>query len=484
MKNLRKVAASMLLASAALCACTSGQDPTVVTVEGGKVQGVETEKAGVYVYKGIPYAAAPVGDLRWKEPQPVTPWKGVKVADTYGPGSYQAPHTSSNPWTSEFYMNDPEFSEDCLYLNVWTSAPGQTDRKLPVAMWIHGGAYTGGWGYEIEFDGKEWAGKDVILVTINYRLGVFGFMAHPLLSEESAHGVSGNYGLLDQIAALKWVYNNIEQFGGDPENITIFGQSAGAGSVKNLVSSPLTGTMIKKAIIQSGGGVSEPRPVPADQASRPSAYQTAQASSQKIMDWAGYDTLEKMRAASTEEIFGVAARYAEATGDRATRLVTSPLVDGYVTVESFDDAARAGRIKDIPYMIGYTRDDMGSSINGGIDRFCKLRTDAGKPVYAYQFARPLPDDEAGSHDMKGAFHSSELWFMFNSIANSNRPYIPADYQLAERMVSHWTSFAKTGNPGNGWSAWSSEAPDYMVFQIDEDGNEASAMGQPVASPQK
>ena len=237
-------------ALAFLAGCSPAEAP-VLNVEGGQIQGVASSVKGVYIYKGVPFAAPPVGDLRWKEPQPVVPWEGVRQADTFGPGAWQAPHDSSNPWTSEFYWEDPEFSEDCLYLNVWTPAPGKAGAKLPVAMWIHGGAYTGGWGYEPEFDGKVWAQKGVVLVTINYRLGIFGFLNHPLLAEESPHGVSGNYGILDQIAALKWIHENIAAFGGDPENITILGQSAGAGSVKTLVTSPLTGDLIKKAIIQS-----------------------------------------------------------------------------------------------------------------------------------------------------------------------------------------------------------------------------------------
>ena len=173
----------------ALTACS--QDKTIVRVEGGKVKGVETTLEGVYVYKGIPYAAAPVGELRWKAPQPVTPWKGVKLADTFGAPSLQEKHQPGG-YTSEFFFEgDPEFSEDCLYLNVWTKAPGEKDRKLPVALWIHGGAYTAGWGWEPEMDGKVWASKDVVLVTFNYRLGVFGFLAHPFLSEENEHHVSG-----------------------------------------------------------------------------------------------------------------------------------------------------------------------------------------------------------------------------------------------------------------------------------------------------
>ena len=475
---MRKSLLAIAVLAAALTGCKT-KNP-VLTVEGGQIQGVETTIKGVYVYKGIPFAAPPVGDLRWKEPQPVVPWEGVKVADTFSAGAVQSPHDSSNPWTSEFYMNDPEFSEDCLYLNVWTPAPGQTDKKLPVAMWIHGGGYTGGWSWEPEFDGKSWADKGVVMVTINYRLGIFGFLTHPLLAAESPHGVSGNYGILDQIAALKWIANNIEQFGGDPDNITILGQSAGAGSVKTLCESPLTGNLIKKAIIQSGGGISEPRPATGAQQPPQGFNMPAAPTVQEIFEWAGYDTLEKMRAASTEDIFTLASRYSQATGRRAN-ISTRPNIDNYVSTKSFDAATFDGTIKNIPYMIGYTRDDMGNgSPKDAIDLFCVQRNKLGTPVYAYQFARPLPDDEAGSHDMKGAFHSSELWFMFNSLEHCDRPFTPADYALAERIITHWTNFAKTGDPGNGWKAFTLSAPEYMVFKVsDDEKKDASAMGQPV-----
>ncbi len=173
----------------------------------------------------------------------------------------QAAHQEGEFYQKEFFdEGDAPYSEDCLFLNVWTPAPGKKNKKLPVAMWIHGGAYTGGWGFEKEMDGEAWAERDVILVTINYRLGIFGFLSHPELSAESPHGVSGNYGILDQIAALTWIKNNIAQFGGDPENIMIFGQSAGAMSVQTLVTSPLAIPMISKAVIMSGGGITE-RPV-------------------------------------------------------------------------------------------------------------------------------------------------------------------------------------------------------------------------------
>ena len=341
--------------TALVAACSFPASNPVLTVEGGQIQGVPTETKGVTVYKGIPYAAAPTGENRWKEPQAVTPWEGVKIADHFSAASVQNKHDDTNSYTSEFFFEpDPEFSEDCLYLNVWTKAPGKTDAKLPVAMWIHGGAYTGGWGFEREMDGEAWAERGVILVTINYRLGIFGFLTHPFLSEESAHGVSGNYGILDQIAALKWISNNIEQFGGDPDNITIFGQSAGAGSVMNLVTSPLTGDLIKKAIIMSGGGVSQSQsPVAGMSAGTAVLEENAKA----LFDWAGYDTLEKMREASTESVFKLSSEYAKANG-RPLRISSSPVVDNYVTSESFSSAAIGGRIKDIPYMMGFVMDDM------------------------------------------------------------------------------------------------------------------------------
>ena len=457
-----------LFSALALIGCAE-KNP-VLSIEGGQIQGVKDGE--VYSYLGIPYAAAPVGDLRWKEPQSVTPWSGVKVADHFGPAAPQAPHTPGKAYTSEFFFDgDPEFSEDCLYLNVWTKAPGKTSKKLPVAMWIHGGGFTGGWGFEPEMDGKEWAKKDVVLVTINYRLGVFGFMAHPLLSAESGHNSSGNFGILDQVAALNWVHDNIAQFGGDPDNITIFGQSAGAGSVRTLVTSPLTGNLIKKAIIQSGGGVSEaPALVDTDP-------QAAGDATKAVFDWAGMDTLEKMRAASTDEVFNLADKYLKETGNRV-RLSSSPFVDGYVMKETFEDATIGGRIKDIPYMIGYTMNDI-PFLGVGIDSFCEYREKAGKPAYAYEFARPLPDDEKGSHALKGAFHSSELWYTFKSLGNSDRPFGEQDYVLADKMLDCWTSFVKTGKPGNGWEAYTKANPKYMVFRFDASGNEASAMGDTV-----
>lgn len=348
----------LLLGVLAAFACTSEPANPVLTIEGGQVQGVIVDKPGVYAYKGIPYAAPPIGELRWKAPQPVVPWDGVKIADSFGHPGYQAVHYPGGYATEWGYGDESPYSEDCLYLNVWTKSPGKTEEKLPVALWIHGGGYREGWGSEPEFDGKEWAAKDVVLVSINYRLGVFGFLAHPELSAESPQGVSGNYGILDQIEALNWIQKNIEQFGGDPDNVTIFGQSAGGGSVKTLCESPLARGKFHKAIIMSAGGIaisSASAPV-----GRPTMnLETAQAQTKAIFDWGGLTDLEKMRAASTETVYALPTIYNNVNDTRAY-MPLSPVIDGYVCLKSFDDAAKDGSLADVPYMMGYTLNDMGS----------------------------------------------------------------------------------------------------------------------------
>lgn len=449
-----------------ISACNVEKNP-VLKIEGGEIQGISVETKGVYAYKGIPYAAAPVGENRWREPQPVIPWSGVKIADTFGAPAFQAKHSPDSFYGKEFFWEgDPEFSEDCLFLNVWTPAPGKTDKKLPVAMWIHGGAFTGGWGTEPEMDGEAWAERDVILVTINYRLGIFGFLAHPELSAESANKVSGNYGIFDQLAAIKWIKNNIAQFGGDPDNIMIFGQSAGAMSVQSLVSSPLAKDLISKAVIESGGGISN-RPVMGG-----GALADAELKGKALMDFGGYDSLFKMRAASYEDLMALNSKYVTETKQRVG---FSPLMDNYLSTSDFSSAAKAGTIANVPYMIGSTMDDMGMLASGN-DAFCLLRQQQGGKAYAYQFARPLPGDSAG------AFHSSELWYVFHTLGRSWRPFTEADDALSIEMVNAWTNFAIYNDPnGKGktiWTPYTTETPQFMIFKLNEEETEpASAMGQ-------
>ena len=440
-------------------AWSQGKGP-VISIEGGNIQGIETATAGVFVYKGIPYAAPPTGDLRWREPEPVIPWMGVRLTDRFGMQSVQNDRVPGQFYQKEFYwMGDGVRSEDCLFLNVWSPAPGEADKKLPVAMWIHGGAYMSGSGGEIQMDGEAWAKRGVILVTINYRLGIFGFLAHPLLSQESPNKVSGNYGIFDQLYALKWIKNNISQFGGDPDNITVFGQSAGAGSVQALVASPLTKGMIRKAIIQSGGGISGLSEVMPD----PTDLESVEKKWKEIMDKAGLTTISRLRSMSYADLMNALAANSSMNQEKRLPVRLTPIKDGYISPKTFAEAVRSGEVADIPYMIGYTKNDIGN-MKEGIEQFCLIREKTSKnPVYAYVFTRALPGDDSG------AFHSSELWFMFNTLGRSWRPFTKADFTLSEEMVDCWTNFARDGNPNgksdHGWKPFTKATPNFMTFDI-------------------
>ena len=487
---MKKTFLSLLLM---LTASAYAAENPVLTIEGGQVQGVlADDHPDVYVYRGIPYAAPPIKENRWKEPQPIVPWKGVKICDTFGHPSYQAIQYPGGYFTEWGYGKEAPYSEDCLYLNVWTKAPGMSAKKLPVALWIHGGGYREGWGSEPEFDGQEWGAKDVVLVSINYRLGVFGFLTHPALSEESPHKVSGNYGILDQIEALKWIKKNIAQFGGDPNNVTIFGQSAGGGSVRTLCESPLARGLFHKAVIMSAQGLSIPNPNGGGMMGgrySGGSIEDAAANAKKVFDWAGLTDLQKMRQTSTENVFALSNLYGQVTGDRI-RLPFMPLIDGYVSIKSFDDATREGTLADVPYMIGFTLNDMGN-MAPNIAEFCKVRQSKGGKAWAYQFARPLPDD--GSHPevtqrLRGAFHSSDLWFVFKSLKHCWRPWTKGDWDLSEKMLTAWTNFVKYSDPngknGGTWMPCTEKNPKFMVFKLNEKDVEASVFGEPEKAPQQ
>jgi len=468
---MKKISFRTLLCLSMVLSLTSWSQKNsnlVLSIQGGQIKGVETPTKGVVVYKGIPFAAPPVGKLRWREPQPVVPWKGVKIANAYGAAAMQITWDPQSFYGREWRASGSvPFNEDCLYLNIWTPAAGDKNKKLPVAMWIHGGGYREGFAFEPEMDGGEdWASRGVILVSVTYRLGVIGFFSHPLLSAESPHGVSGNYGLMDQAAAMKWIYDNIEQFGGDPNNITIFGQSAGAGSVQSLCASPISKNMVSKAISMSGGGLSNARPgIPLD---------TAQAANKKFMDYFGKTTLDDMRTLSFDELIQMSQKYLDAT---KTRIGWSPVIDNYFLKKTFTDAATAKEISDIPYMIGFTANDLGD-MTKPVSDFCALRsTQSSKPAYAYLFQRQLPGDSSG------AFHSSDLWYIFHSMKHSWRPFTEGDKALSNQMVDYWTNLAKYGNPngksGDVWKPYTSQSPKFMV--LDADNNKAQLTMTP--SPQ-
>ena len=478
---MKRTVFSLLAGIALLAGCTTAQDSPVLTIDGGQVQGIQGELPGVTIFKGIPYAAPPIGDLRWKEPQPVVPWEGVKVCDTFGHPGFQVTHYPGGYTTEWGYGDEPAYSEDCLYLNVYTKAPGATDKKLPVALWIHGGGLREGWGFEPEFDGEEWAAKDVVLVTFNYRLGMFGFMSHPDLIAENEHGSSGNYGIMDQVQALKWIQANIAQFGGDPDNVTIFGQSGGGRSVRTLSESPIARGLFHKAVIMSAQGFAMPMPaipgMPAMPAMQPQTLEQQAAHYKEIMDWAGLDTIEKMRACSTEEIFSLVNIYNRVNGVRGGMGMFAPVIDGYVCKQDFDTAAKEGNLADVPYMIGFTLNDAGN-MAPGIAAFCLDRKEKGDPAFAYQFARPLPDDGSHPEDyLKGAFHSSDLWFIFKSLKHCWRPWTQGDWDLSEKMLTAWTNFAKYSDPQGDWKVCEGE-DQFMVFCLDENDAEASFFGTP------
>lgn len=424
----------------------------VVETKQGKVSGVIKE--GYTVFKGIPYAKAPVGELRWRAPQEPDAWDGVYEADHF---SCKAMQDGGNGefYGKEFYA-DPAYhavcNEDCLYLNIWVPEDCG-EKNLPVAFWIHGGAFMGGYGSEMEFDGEAYTKRGVILVTINYRLNLYGFLAHPWLNEENERGISGNYGILDQIAALKWVYENIGAFGGDRENITVFGQSAGAMSVQTLVSSELTGNMAAKAILQSGGsyltGLHRDMPI-----------KEAMSYGERFVELAGAKNLAQLRAMSTDDLKKPLGQLMGEMMASGKGLVFIPNIDGYVLKQGYYDTIDEKKIKNIPYLLGSTKNDimvtkeeiesgkMGSLYRGCIAFSHKMEELQGNPSYIYYFTRQLPGDG------EGAFHSAELWYMFGTLDRCWRPMTEADRALSERMLAYWTNFMKSGDPnGVGLPEW-------------------------------
>ena len=471
----------------AFCCLALAQKLPVLKIEGGEVQGVATAKRGVVVYKGIPYAAPPIGENRWKAPQPVIPWEGVMVADRFGHPPFQAAHYPGGYTTEWGYGDEAPYSEDCLYLNVWTKASGHPEKKLPVALWIFGGGLREGWGSEPEFDGQEWAAKDVVLVSFNYRVGPFGFFAHPELSAEAGDKATGNFGTLDQIEAMRWVRKNISQFGGDPDNVMIFGQSAGSRSVKFLCASPLTKGLFNKAVIMSGSGLVIPGKQPAQMGGFRMPQQSqltlgeAEKQIKEVTDWANLKTLRQLRSASTETIFALGTLYRQVTGKNSplTAMPISPYIDGYVLPESFDDAAIDGSLANVPYLIGFTLNDAGNMAPQIAD-FCLNREEKGGKAWAYQFARPLPTD-GRDNVLRGAFHSSDLWFVFKSLKNCWRPWTQGDWDLSEVMLTAWANFAKYGNPngkdGGKWNPYSSQERNFMIFRLDENDREDSGLGE-------
>jgi para-nitrobenzyl esterase len=461
-----------------------------VSVTGGEVQGVVA--GGIASFKGIPFAAAPVGDNRWKAPRPVEPWSGVKKADAMGPACMQ------DPGMAQMVGAPLDVSEDCLYLNVWTPAKAAGD-KLPVMVWIYGGAFAGGatnWPF---YDGTRLAEKGVVLVSVAYRVGPFGFLAHPGLSKESGKG-SGNYGLQDQIAGLKWVRDNIAKFGGDAGRVTLFGESAGGIAVSMLAASPQAKRLFHRAISESGGSFA-PAQTESEAGQNVPTLKVAEASGQKFLAGLGANDVKAARALPAEKIQG------------ALKGIGGfwPVLDGHVIVGDQYELYQAGKFNDTPVLIGTNSDEgnmftppavkpaeLERAIREGYGEkadvilaanphgtdaqartasknvfrdsvfawptwaWANLQSQKAKnKAYVYYFDHRTPMSP------EGANHAAEITFVFRNLANPMAQPTQEEIALSELMSSYWVNFAKSGDPNGAglpqWPAFSHAAPKVMHF---------------------
>ncbi len=447
----------------ALGACNAAQSPgevaaaEVVTTAGTVAGSLED---GVIGWKGIPFAAPPVGDLRWRAPQPAAHWDGVRAATEYGHDCMQVPFPSDAA-----PLGTPP-AEDCLYANVWK--PEGAKAKLPVIFWIYGGGFVNGGSSPPTYSGAELAKQGVMVVSANYRLGRFGTFAHPqLTAEDPDKGLLGNYGYLDQIAALKWVQDNIAAFGGDPDNVTIVGESAGGMSVHALVTSPLAKGLFAKAVIMSGG----------DGQGMPGAPQSL-ADVEKIgVDFAAAkgiaaddpDALAKLRAMSAAEVTDGLNLAAMAPRPGQARTFASPFADGTIAVDA-GKAYAGGDFARVPIMIGATSDDIGGKTGqmiGGARSLAGTIAAQDVPVYEYRFSYVAESLDPGN----GAQHASDIPFFFDTQAAKYGPATTArDNAMGEAISTYLVNFAKTGDPNGGdlpdWPQYSRTDDELMVFGPD------------------
>jgi para-nitrobenzyl esterase len=502
--HLSRLLPTTLLAFSLLASAACASDSLTVATKKGKVEGALTSDGQVRAFKGIPYAAPPVGDLRWQPPQPAAKWKGTRAATSFGSRCVQ---TESY---SDMVFHDPGPSEDCLTLNVWAPANAQPG-TLPVMVWIYGGGFTSGSTSEGRQNGEFLAHRNVIVVSMNYRLGIFGFFAHPALTAESPHHASGNYGLMDQAAAISWVKQNIRNFGGDPSNITIFGESAGSFSVSSLMASPLSRGLISKAIGESGGafysdGLGYPARTKAeidDSTFAQTAFRTS--------------NLADLRKLSPEDL--VKAVTAETT-PRPPRF--GPDVDGYFLPESVPALYAAGKQAHIPTLGGWNADEARAAVTmaptqptvtsftaqaaadygsraqdflavypattdaeavrsaGDLasDRFIVYSTWAwleaqiktgNAPVYRYRFDLGSPGDTHHPEAI-GAFHSDDIEYVFGTLdSRDGATWRREDRQLSDHIGQYWTNFARTGDPNAGnLPKWPTYAPtdNWQVMHLD------------------
>ncbi len=464
---------------------------TVKTAE-GKVHGKTINDGKVKAFLGLPYAAPPVGDLRWKAPQPPLPWKGERDATKFGA------HCAQVHMWDDITFEDSGPSEDCLFLNVYAPADAKAKSKLPVMFWIHGGGYAAGASSEPRHHGDFLPLKGVVLVTINYRLGVFGFLATADLAKE-ANGAAGNYGMLDMVAALQWVKANIANFGGDPGNVTIFGESAGSLAVSTLIASPAARGLFHKAIGESGAAFADTPP-----------SGSLEAAEKKDGEWVaslGVKSIEELRAWPTEKILEAAK------GQWFSGI--PPYIDGRVLTEPVETTYAAGRQAHVPLLAGWNRDEnaalafgmtadkwkayadkhlheraaeflklypgetdeqaVRSATDYGSDSFIAFgtwkwieadRKTGDSPVYRYHFE--LPALPSKYHPGTFAFHSDDIEYVFGTLdTRAGAAWRPEDRKLSEEMMSYWTNFAKTGDPnGPGLPLWPKYGKDDEIIHLD------------------
>lgn len=455
------------------------KDPTV-EIESGLVRGTINSESGIVAFKGIPYAAPPTEDLRWREPQPPVAWEGVRDASEFCSSCMQnklLTHVPNGPWSEEFMVQN-DVSEDCLFLNIWTPAKSAKN-KLPVFVYIHGGAFREGSGAIDVYDGEEPAKKGIVVVTINYRLGPFGFLAHPELTAESPHHSSGNYAFLDQLAALKWIKNNIDAFGGDPSCVTIAGQSAGAASVHALIASPLAKDLFHRAITQSGSSFTR------GWRRGSKTLNDAEKQGVEFATLKGALSIAELRALPAEDILAATEPPMRFGG----------ILDGYFHTDEMMTVFAEGKQNDTPFMTGLNADE--TRYNGKVDEEFKTLYPSNSEKeeaaaikaagqeqsrlnaylwlqyrdktsntdgYLYFFNRAIPWPD---YPQFGAFHTGEVPYVFNNLKMLDRPWTKVDTLVAARISSYWANFIKTGNPNGAdlpqWAAYDSTKQEAMCL---------------------
>ncbi len=502
--RVKRSICSVILSAAALLtfACGSSSNDTEeikaspvtakVEVTGGTIEGADLD--GILTFKGIPFAAPPVGDLRWKAPAPVVRWEGIKKTDSFCDACMQTPNSMGNT---------APVSEDCLYLNVWTSAK-MTDAKLPVIFWIHGGGYSGGSTSIPMYDGTGFAKKGAVMVSTAYRVGPFGFLAHPELSLESGHG-SGTYAIQDMVYGLKWVKDNITKFGGDPDNVTIIGHSAGAAAISTLAGSPIAKGLFHKAICMSGGSF-EPL-----QNEKPGAVMGMSGPTLEIAEAEGQEFIKRLGAADIKEARALSAEDIQKKLDEGMiGIKFAPAADGYALPDDLYKLYKAGNFNYTPVLLGHTSDEVGAfgparvikqkdfemlakmffgeyadkflavyphstdeeatksykdirnnSFSWNSWAWSSLQAEKGEKAFQYYF------DFNPDSPEKGSGHGSDVPYVFQTLGSPEKAARPEELKLSDMMSSYWLNFAKTGDPnGEGlpeWPSYNNTENKVMIF---------------------